>query len=296
MIGIFKGEKNYSNLISARDLVSWYNGLPNQQSEKFQIDLKGKKRAVIIGAGNVALDISRILISPPNKLAQTDISDQALDTLKSLNSIEHVSIVARRGVLNAAFTLKELRELTKIDASVVCRIDSEQFEQIKFDSIVEKLARPRRRITEFMASLAKQQHQGGNFGQAKKTIEFVFLKTPVEIIGTSENQASLTGVKFISNRYNVDFSDPNLKLNSEEALNALPVVEDITQPAIVMPADLVIRSIGYKNVSIDGDIPFDKKAGVVPNKQGRVLNAKGNKKLVENIIFYFFYHYLITNI
>lgn len=262
-------------MFSARDLVSWYNGLPNEHSKNFSIDFKGKKRAVIIGAGNVALDIARILVSTPSKLAQTDISEQALDILRRYNTIERVSIVARRGVLNASFTLKELRELSKIDPSVSCNFDQEQFETINLDSILGKMARPRRRITEFMASLAKQQKS--NEATSKKVIEFLFLKTPVEIIGESkEDGTPLNGVKFLSNRYNVDFSNPNLKLDTEEALNELPIIEDVTKPAVILPTDLVIRSIGYKNVSIDSDIPFDKKAGVVPNKQGRVLDTKGN--------------------
>lgn len=260
-------------MFSARELVSWYNGLPNEQSQKFSIDFKGKKRAVIIGAGNVALDIARILVSPPSKLAQTDISEQALDTLRRFNKIERVSIVARRGVLNASFTLKELRELSKIDPSVACNFDQEQFDMINLDSILGKMARPRRRITEFMASLAKLQKTNQD---SKKVIEFLFLKTPIEIVGESkENGTPLNGVKFLSNRYNVDFSNQNLKLDTEEALNELPVVEDVTKPAVILPCDIVIRSIGYKNVSIDNDIPFDKKAGVVPNKHGRVLETKG---------------------
>ncbi len=105
------GEKSFTNMISAKELVSLYNGLP--ESEKFNIDIRGK-RALIVGAGNVAIDIARILLSPLEKLAQTDISATALEMFKQNRRIEHVTILARRGILNAAFTLKELRELTKI--------------------------------------------------------------------------------------------------------------------------------------------------------------------------------------
>ena len=113
------GEKDFDNLVSAKDFVSWYNGLP--QSENFNIDLSAKQ-AVIIGAGNVAIDVARILLSPIEKLEKTDITVKALDLIKNTNKVEHVSIVARRGILNAAFTIKELRELTKIE-SVQCDID-----------------------------------------------------------------------------------------------------------------------------------------------------------------------------
>ena len=271
-------------MISARDLVSWYNGLPHDHKS---IDLKEKRRAVIIGAGNVALDIARILTSPLEKLAPTDITQSAFDTLRQTNSIEHVSIVARRGVLNAAFTLKELRELSKIPG-VVCRFDPRQFDEIRLGDIAARLPRPRRRITEYMASLAKESNSSS--ATKKKIIEFVFLRTPVEILGpeTSSGDSgvkpSLTGVKFVSNRYDADFSRADLKLDSEEALGCLPVVEDKSAPAQIIPADLVVRSIGYKNVSIDSAIPFDKKCGVVPNKQGRVIGTDGLCP-----IFYFFY-------
>jgi len=86
------GEKGLKNVISAKDFVSWYNGLP--QSENIQIDLSTNK-AVIIGAGNVAIDIARLLLSPIKKLEQTDISARALETFKKTNKVEHVSIIAR---------------------------------------------------------------------------------------------------------------------------------------------------------------------------------------------------------
>lgn len=86
------GEKEFENFISAKDFVSWYNGLPH--SENIKIDLNTKK-AVIIGAGNVAIDIARLLLSPIKKLELTDISAQALETFKKTNRVEHVSIIAR---------------------------------------------------------------------------------------------------------------------------------------------------------------------------------------------------------
>ena len=86
------GENSFKNLVSAKDFVSWYNGLP--QSENIQIDLKAKN-VVIIGAGNVSIDIARLLLSPIKKLEQTDISAKALETFKNTNKVEHVSIIAR---------------------------------------------------------------------------------------------------------------------------------------------------------------------------------------------------------
>ncbi|RNA27514.1 NADPH:adrenodoxin mitochondrial [Brachionus plicatilis] len=259
------GEKEFSNVISARDIVSLYNGLPN--SENLKIDLNGPE-AVIIGAGNVAIDVARMLVSPIDKLAQTDISSFALDLFKSQNKIEHVSIVARRGVLNAAFTLKELRELTKLD-SVECRLDAENFSHIDLENLLSKLARPRRRITEFLYNLSQQSQSSG----PKKVIELKFLKTPLEILGNDHKQVS--GVKFKNNKYKFDLNSLDQDLDSDEKLSSIPIVEDSEKQVEVMSCGLLVKSIGYKNVSIDSEIPFDKKSGVVPNDKGKVIGKEG---------------------
>jgi adrenodoxin-NADP+ reductase len=180
-----------------------------------------------------------------------------------------VAIVARRGILNAAFTLKELRELTKIE-SLVCQIDMKHFEDIRVERILGKLARPRKRITEYMYKLAKEA-RGSTTN--KKTISLEFLKTPLEIIGNDATK-QVSGVRFGLNRYDVDFERADLKLDSEEALNSLPVVS--TGVEKTEAADLVVRSIGYQNMNIDStDIPFDKKRGVVLNERGKVLQREG---------------------
>lgn len=259
------GEKEFSNVISARDIVSLYNGLPN--SEKLKIDLSGKQ-AVIIGAGNVAIDVARMLVSPIEKLAQTDISSFALNLLKTNNNIEHVSIVARRGVLNAAFTLKELRELTKLE-SVECRLNAENFSELNLENLLSKLARPRRRITEFLYNLSKQTKSS----EPKKIIELKFLKTPLEIFGNDKKQ--VTGVQFKNNKYNFDFDNLNKNFDSDDNLNSIPIIEDSNKKVELMPCNLLVKSIGYKNVSIDSEIPFDKKLGVVLNDKGKVIGKDG---------------------
>ena len=260
------GEKDFDNLVSAKDFVSWYNGLP--QSENFNIDLSAKQ-AVIIGAGNVAIDVARILLSPIEKLEKTDITVKALDLIKNTNKVEHVSIVARRGILNAAFTIKELRELTKIE-SVQCDIDLQNFNEINVENILNRLSRPRKRITELMFSLAKQPQTT----QKKKKLSFVFLKTPLEIVGDKQTRRA-TGVKFQNSKYNLNFMSDGLKLDSEDMLNSIPVVEDTQRGLELMNCGLVVRSIGFKNVNIDPEIPFDKKSGVVLNEKGKVIGKDG---------------------
>ena len=182
-------------------------------------------------------------------------------------------LTKRRGLLNAAFTLKELRELTKIE-SVECRINQQQFTDIHIEQILNKLAKPRRRITEFMYNLAqKTSTTSTNAVDTKKIVDFVFLSTPLEIIGNANEHVS--GVKLKENRYRTNFLSGDLKLDNEQALNQLEIEEITDKPAEVMNAGLVVRSIGYKNVNIDADIPFDKQTGTVSNERGKVVGKEG---------------------
>lgn len=103
------GEKDH--VISAREFVGWYNGLP--ENRNLQVNFEDKERAVIIGQGNVALDIARILLSSIEVLEKTDISPYALETLKK-SKINQVVICGRRGPLQVSFTIKELRELVNL--------------------------------------------------------------------------------------------------------------------------------------------------------------------------------------
>lgn len=253
-------------LYEAKDLVGWYNGLPG--SENFKADLTGKK-AVIIGAGNVALDIARILLSPVENLSTTDISAEALAHIRDTNTIDDVTIVARRGILNAAFTIKELRELTKIK-SIKCDISVEEnFKNLNIEQVLTKLSRPRKRLTEFMLKMTISSDTS-----VTKTLKFAFLKTPVEILGDNDSK-KVTGVKFKRNEYNIDFIKSLEKADSEDILNKIPCTQIKDADAEILPADLVIRSIGFKNVSIDPDLPFDKKTGVILNDKGKVDGKDG---------------------
>jgi adrenodoxin-NADP+ reductase len=109
-------------------------------------------RAVIIGIGNVALDCARILLSSIDDLAKTDITDIALDTLRQ-SRIRHVILVGRRGPMQVSFTIKELRELTKLN-HVQSMLNKEDFNQID-QNMIDKLERPRKRLTELMLKTAR---------------------------------------------------------------------------------------------------------------------------------------------
>jgi adrenodoxin-NADP+ reductase len=110
---------------------------------------------------NVALDIARILLSTIEKLHKTDITSDSLEQIKTKNKINKVTIVARRSVFNAAFTLKELREITKLD-NVFTNFDLKDFDNVKMSDLLDKLDRPRKRLVVYMYNIAKNNANSDN--------------------------------------------------------------------------------------------------------------------------------------
>lgn len=191
----------------------------------------------IIGQGNVAIDVSRILLSPIEKLSNTDITKHALAAL-SESIVEKVYLVGRRGPLQAAFTIKELREMTKLpEVNINWRSDD-------FLGVTDELAslpRPRKRMTELMlTSLAAQQQRSLN---TKKEFLPVFLRSPESI--TNEN---------------------HLKLTINQLVGGNAVHTACTE---LLKTNLVLRSIGYKSISVDSELNFNESKGYVNNHGGK---------------------------
>lgn len=224
-----------SNVLSAREFVAWYNGLPG--TENYRPNLNARTVA-IIGQGNVAIDVSRILLSSIDSLAKTDITNFALQAL-SESKVEQVYLIGRRGPLQAAFTIKELREMTKLPG-VNIRWRGEDF--IGINEELPNLPRPRKRLTELMLSNLSQQQ----FEQGKKSFIPIFLRSPQYIDGSN----------------NLVLSINNLVGNSAVATSAEETLE----------TDLIMRSIGYKSVCLDKDLNFDEKQGFVNNVGGKFDN------------------------
>lgn len=161
--------------MSARDFVAWYNGLPG--AEHFQPNLSDHRTVAIIGQGNVAVDVARILLSPVDTLQRTDITQHALAALAA-SRVERVYLIGRRGPLQAAFTIKELREMTKLPGTQI-NWRSEDFLGVAGE--LPNLARPRKRMTELMlSSLAAQQQRVGGVVGGKQLLP-VFLRSPKHI-------------------------------------------------------------------------------------------------------------------
>ncbi|XP_050393659.1 NADPH:adrenodoxin oxidoreductase, mitochondrial [Patella vulgata] len=242
------------NVISARTLVGWYNGLPHDKN--LNVDLSGET-AVILGHGNVALDVTRILLTPVSILAKTDISQHSLDALSKSN-IKKVYVVGRRGPLQVAFTIKELREMIHLPE---CKTIIHKDDVAHLQPLIEKLPRPRRRLTDLLykTGCTPSEKDLKLWANAKRQWELQFLKSPTKIVPTEDKK--IKSVLFTKNT-----------LQGDDIVNQKVISTEHTEE---IECGLVLRSIGYKSVSIDNTIPFDAKRGVIPNENGRVTGVSG---------------------
>lgn len=239
------------NALSAREFVAWYNGLPDCEVDRYELienQLRKSKTITLIGQGNVAVDVARILLSPIDTLSKTDITSRALSTLSECN-IQNVHLVGRRGPLQAAFTIKELREMLKLpNVSTIWR--KTDFNGID-EQTVTKLQRPKKRITELML---KSVHTPGNLSSTTKQFLPIFFRSPKHVENVTDEKQLLLTVN---------------RLSDSEA--AIP-----TNDYEILHTNLILCSIGYKSVNVthsDDKLNFDVGKGLVRNNQGRVLKS-----------------------
>jgi ferredoxin/flavodoxin---NADP+ reductase len=231
----------------ATDFVRWYNGHPERAD--FAFDLSAE-RAVVVGNGNVAVDVARILVTDPDVLAKTDIADHALEALRG-SRIREVAMLGRRGPAQAKFTNTELKELGRIEG-VDVRVDPTD---LALDPDSAASAAADRRVTrnlEILSEFAQRAPTG-----AGRRIVFRFLVSPVELVGAAGRMES---VLLERNR---------LARQPNGYLAAVGTGELET-----LEAGLVLRSVGYRGVALP-DVPFDERRGVIPNAGGRVLSGPG---------------------
>ncbi|MCW2840923.1 MAG: 4Fe-4S ferredoxin [Aeromicrobium sp.] len=219
---------------TATEFVAWYNGHPDHADHV--VDLSGE-RAVIVGTGNVALDVARILATDPDLLATTDIADHALEALRT-SAVREIVLLGRRGAAQAAFTLPELIGLAaRDDIDLVVQGDDltaqpdDPMAAAKLDVLRAVAARPRRR--------------------GARRIVLRFASSPVEIRGDGRAESVVVGRNELVTRDGV-------------------VVPLATGDVELVEATLVLRSIGYRGVAVPG-VPFDETTGTIPHIGGRVV-------------------------
>ena len=231
---------------AATDFVGWYNGHPDYADLEF--DLSGE-RAVVIGNGNVALDVARMLVLSEAELAVTDTADHAIEALAA-SGIRDVVVVGRRGPLQAAFTNPELRELGELEGVDVV-VDAAEIEAAL--ETPDPAADPTAlRNVETLRGYAARPRT-----DAPRSIELRFLRSPVELTGSGRVEA----IGLVHNELAADPSG---------ALRARPTDRHET-----IETSLVLRAIGYRGVALP-DVPFDEGRGTIANERGRVVDAEGH--------------------
>ncbi|EOA86223.1 uncharacterized protein SETTUDRAFT_151300 [Exserohilum turcica Et28A] len=234
---------------SARSFVGWYNGLP--QFRDLRPNLHAGEQAVVIGQGNVALDVARILLSPVDALRGTDIADQAIQAL-SESRVRSVRVVGRRGPIQAAFTVKEARELMQIPS-----VAFEPIDRSLYPPDIKKLPRVQKRIAEVLLKGSKASLQ-----DAPRSWALEFMQAPKAMHADGDHLSSITFTK----QNFVPDGDP-----FDQKTRVVPTAEEST-----MEASLAFRSVGYKSTALPGlsdlGVPFDDRLGIIPNDMhGRVM-------------------------
>ncbi|WP_018178667.1 FAD-dependent oxidoreductase [Jongsikchunia kroppenstedtii] len=239
--------------ISATAFVAWYNGHPDYVD--FDVDLSGE-RAVVVGNGNVALDVARILLDDPDKLAKTDIADHALEKLRASN-IREVAILGRRGIAQAAFTIGEflaMGDLPGVDVIIdpAELVLDNQSQSAEDSGTLDSSISTRLRIARDFAGRAATD---GN-----KRVVFRFLVSPTAIAGDGKAES----ITLVRNEF----------VEAEGRVGIAATDETET-----LETGLVMRAVGYKGVPVAEGVPFDEVRGVIPNEGGRVLDAADGQKV-----------------
>jgi ferredoxin--NADP+ reductase len=227
--------------IAATEFVAWYCGHPDASLERIESTMKGVRSAVVIGVGNVAVDVARVLAKTGTELAHTDMPQHVLDELAG-SSVTDIHVLGRRGPAQATFTTKELRELGELaDTSV--QVDAEDLVLDPQSAAAVAGNKALARNLEVLEEWSRREPV-----DRTRRIHVRFYARPVELLGESH----VTGVVVERTRVDADG------------------VAVGTGEFSTIAADLVIRSVGYRGLALDG-LHFDKARGVIPHVDGRIV-------------------------
>jgi ferredoxin--NADP+ reductase len=243
--------------VAATEFVAWYNGHPSYADAAFDLSCE---RAVVIGNGNVAIDVARMLVLDPGELAGTDTADHAIEAFARA-SVTDVVILGRRGPAQAAFTNPELRELGDLArADVVVDAAELELDPASAAWLESEDASPTvRRNVAMLREFASRRPAGKSHRVALR-----FSRSPVEVLG--ERDGPVTGLRAVRNR---------LEPDPRGGVRAVATGEQE-----VIPCGLVIRSIGYRGRPLPG-VPFDERRGLIRNEGGRVCEEDGTPRVGE---------------
>jgi ferredoxin--NADP+ reductase len=240
---------------SATAFVGWYNGHPDWHDQEFDLSVES---VAVIGIGNVAMDVTRVLARDPDELAPTDIADYALRALRK-SRVRTIWLLGRRGPAQAAYSPSEIREIGELSsADLVVRPEEVVLDELSKKTLVE--ANDKKNV-DYVAEHAKLGE-----GSKERKIRLRFLTSPVEILGEG---GRMTALKIEKNALVADAKgNPSAKGTGQFE---------------TIQAGMILRSVGYRGIPIP-EVPFDAKSGRIPNKDGRVLGADGAPLLGQYVV------------
>jgi ferredoxin/flavodoxin---NADP+ reductase len=239
----------------ATEFVAWYNGHPDYRDCVFDLS---QESVAVVGVGNVAVDVVRILCRTPEELATTDIADYALDALRK-SRVKEVYLLGRRGPAQAAFTNPEIRELGELpDADITADPAEVELDPLSRAAVERSQDRATAKKVEILREYARRPASGKS-----RRLVLRFLVSPVELIG--DDAGRVAAMRLVRNE---------LSATSTGALQ--PRATDRFEE---IPVGLVFRSVGYRGVPLSG-VPFNESWGVILNDKGRVLDPGTKQPLV----------------
>ncbi|RME09729.1 MAG: NADP oxidoreductase [Ardenticatenia bacterium] len=238
----------------ATEFVAWYNGHPYYAHLTFDLE---QERIAVVGVGNVAVDVTRMLLKDPDELAKTDIADYALEALRK-SKVREVYLLGRRGPAQAKFSYPEIRELTSLpNIDVIVPPEEAELDPLSRKELEENPDKDVEAKVELIQELAHKQPEG-----KPRRLILRFLVSPTELLGDEE-----TGVQSMKLVHN--------ELYATEAGTLRPRPTDRYEE---LPVTEVYRAIGYRGVPLP-DVPFHERWGVILNADGRVLDPETNQPL-----------------
>ena len=245
---------------AATHFVAWYNGHPDAADHEFDLSCQ---RVVVIGNGNVAIDVARMLVLHPDELASTDTADHAIEAF-SQSAVKEVILLGRRGPAQAAFTNPELRELAQLQRAGVevdvsdIELDEHSAKWLEADADITS-----RKNVEILRGYVESGPK-----EATHRVILRFLRSPVEILGEGAD-GRVTGLRVVRNR---------IEPTDGGGLRAVATGDEE-----VIECGLVLRSIGYRGRPVD-DVPFDSRRGLIRNDGGRVCTESGDAHTGEYVV------------
>jgi ferredoxin/flavodoxin---NADP+ reductase len=240
---------------TATEFVAWYNGHPEYRDLKFDLS---QERAAIIGVGNVAIDVARILSRTADELSKTDIADYALEALKN-SKIKEVYLIGRRGPVQAAFTPPEVKEVGEMqDADAITLPEEMQLDPLSAAELATTTDALIKRKVDTLQSYASHKPTGKS-----RVLYIRFLLSPTELF--ADGNGRVNKMKLVR----------NVLVKSDSGALSAKATDQFQE----LPVGLVFRSVGYRGVALP-DVPFDDKGGKILNDKGRILDPGSKSPIV----------------